>query len=345
MDKWYNFFLSAGIPSSFARQYAEIFVQNRIRSDQVADISREDYHSMGIATVGDILAIRKAIQQNGLPIQMTQTEGLLRKPDSQQQMFSNSTRSQGGPSLSNRLQSVNMSANNQQSTNSTFGSTGNASMMFRAENNRNRDILNSNSNSNTFRQQASSSRNFNDFQPRPIVFDMPNSRQEQRLEVPVPTRRRVTKEIEGNYKINYPKGNTDKTKRLLLEMQEKKIMEIMKSRNGFENLSNNFSRTVRNSDTSAKNISFNNLARNQNDGSNRGTKKTVFHVRLPDMSRNTNKPGKLSPRLKKSANVPENIHSRLTGVAKPKHAPLAKVIAYTAKLRANKNTDVFSRLG
>lgn len=54
---WNNFFLSAGIPSNVANDYAVTFSQHRIRIDMLKEITKEILCDMGIIAMGDIIAI------------------------------------------------------------------------------------------------------------------------------------------------------------------------------------------------------------------------------------------------------------------------------------------------
>lgn len=56
-EVWNNFFLSAGIPSNVANDYAVTFSQHRIRIDMLKDITKEILLDMGIKAMGDIIAI------------------------------------------------------------------------------------------------------------------------------------------------------------------------------------------------------------------------------------------------------------------------------------------------
>lgn len=56
-EVWNNFFLSAGIPSAVANDYAVTFSQHRIRIDMLKEITKDILLDMGIKAMGDIIAI------------------------------------------------------------------------------------------------------------------------------------------------------------------------------------------------------------------------------------------------------------------------------------------------
>lgn len=56
-EVWNNFFMSAGIPSGVAHDYAVTFSQHRIRIDMLKEITKDILIDMGIKAMGDIIAI------------------------------------------------------------------------------------------------------------------------------------------------------------------------------------------------------------------------------------------------------------------------------------------------
>ncbi|XP_078452163.1 uncharacterized protein C19orf47 homolog isoform X2 [Lampetra planeri] len=58
-SEWIQFFKDAGIPVGPAANYAVTFTDNRIQKSMLMDLSREILHEMGIAVVGDVIAILK----------------------------------------------------------------------------------------------------------------------------------------------------------------------------------------------------------------------------------------------------------------------------------------------
>ena len=56
---WLAFFESAGIPATHAASYADVFEDNRIRADMLGDLTKELLQELGVAVLGDVLAILK----------------------------------------------------------------------------------------------------------------------------------------------------------------------------------------------------------------------------------------------------------------------------------------------
>lgn len=62
-EVWNNFFISAGIPSGVAHDYAITFSQHRIKIDMLKDITKDILLDMGIKAMGDIIAILRHAKQ------------------------------------------------------------------------------------------------------------------------------------------------------------------------------------------------------------------------------------------------------------------------------------------
>lgn len=56
---WINFFLDAGIPETHSESYADVFEDNRITEAMLHDLTREILQEMGVAVMGDVIAILK----------------------------------------------------------------------------------------------------------------------------------------------------------------------------------------------------------------------------------------------------------------------------------------------
>ncbi len=56
---WLDFFAAAGIPPAHAASYAEVFHDNRMRRDRLADLNKDLLQEMGVSVLGDVLAILK----------------------------------------------------------------------------------------------------------------------------------------------------------------------------------------------------------------------------------------------------------------------------------------------
>eukprot|EP00045_Choanoeca_perplexa_P006426 m.54612 g.54612 ORF g.54612 m.54612 type:complete len:240 (-) comp13636_c0_seq2:207-926(-) len=61
---WHKFFLDAGIPESHALSYADVFVDNRITEIMLEDLTKEILAELGVAAIGDVLAIHKAAKMH-----------------------------------------------------------------------------------------------------------------------------------------------------------------------------------------------------------------------------------------------------------------------------------------
>lgn len=56
-SEWIQFFSNAGLPASVAANYAITFIDHRIRTDMLTDLTKEYLYDMGIKTMGDVIAI------------------------------------------------------------------------------------------------------------------------------------------------------------------------------------------------------------------------------------------------------------------------------------------------
>ncbi|EDQ88617.1 uncharacterized protein MONBRDRAFT_26242 [Monosiga brevicollis MX1] len=56
---WLNFFLNAGIPEAHALSYSDVFEDNRITPAMIDELSREILQELGVAIMGDVIAIQK----------------------------------------------------------------------------------------------------------------------------------------------------------------------------------------------------------------------------------------------------------------------------------------------
>ncbi|XP_022256464.1 uncharacterized protein C19orf47 homolog isoform X2 [Limulus polyphemus] len=56
-SEWIEFFSNAGLPASVAANYAITFIDHRIRTDMLTDLTKEYLYDMGIKTMGDVIAI------------------------------------------------------------------------------------------------------------------------------------------------------------------------------------------------------------------------------------------------------------------------------------------------
>eukprot|EP00039_Didymoeca_costata_P030500 m.29903 g.29903 ORF g.29903 m.29903 type:complete len:289 (-) comp8149_c0_seq1:101-967(-) len=56
---WRTFFEESGVPASHVNSYSEVFVDNRITMNMLDDLNREILQAMGVAVMGDVIAILK----------------------------------------------------------------------------------------------------------------------------------------------------------------------------------------------------------------------------------------------------------------------------------------------
>ena len=61
---WLAFFQAAGIPPTHSKSYAEVFEDNRMREDMLPELDREVLADLGVAVMGDVLAILKQAKVN-----------------------------------------------------------------------------------------------------------------------------------------------------------------------------------------------------------------------------------------------------------------------------------------
>ncbi|VDM48840.1 unnamed protein product [Toxocara canis] len=60
--RWQTFFIEAGIPRKVAAQYAQLFVEQRIKETMLDDIDKATLIDLGITTIGDQIAILRHIR-------------------------------------------------------------------------------------------------------------------------------------------------------------------------------------------------------------------------------------------------------------------------------------------
>jgi len=56
---WFDFFREAGIPPVHSESYADVFDDNRITKEMIPDLSMEVLQAMGVAVMGDVIAVIK----------------------------------------------------------------------------------------------------------------------------------------------------------------------------------------------------------------------------------------------------------------------------------------------
>lgn len=61
--KWMDFFRSAGVPTMHAESYADVFEDNRITEEMIPDLTIDILQAMGVAVMGDVIAILKRCKQ------------------------------------------------------------------------------------------------------------------------------------------------------------------------------------------------------------------------------------------------------------------------------------------
>ncbi|XP_032803651.1 uncharacterized protein C19orf47 homolog isoform X2 [Petromyzon marinus] len=194
-SEWIQFFKDAGIPVGPAANYAVTFTDNRIQKSMLMDLSREILHEMGIAVVGDVIAILKhakvAHQQEIGKVAGIQTK-------SSGVLSTSSSLKRGQISPASRMIANSLSRDSPPNTPTRAASPEAPKLSFTVAN----------------RLGA---------RPKPVSERLGTSVSEaQPEEVPVKRRRRVTAEMEGKYVVNMPKGITSRTKKILEQQTAKK---------------------------------------------------------------------------------------------------------------------------
>ncbi|XP_078714374.1 uncharacterized protein C19orf47 homolog [Lampetra fluviatilis] len=194
-SEWIQFFKDAGIPVGPAANYAVTFTDNRIQKSMLMDLSREILHEMGIAVVGDVIAILKhakvAHQQ-----EIGKVAGIQTKSSGVLSTSSSLKRAQISPA--SRMIANSLSRDSPPNTPTRAASPEAPKLSFTVAN----------------RLGA---------RPKPVSERLGTSASEaQPEEVPVKRRRRVTAEMEGKYVVNMPKGITSRTKKILEQQTAKK---------------------------------------------------------------------------------------------------------------------------
>uniref|UniRef100_S4RAD0 Chromosome 19 open reading frame 47 n=1 Tax=Petromyzon marinus TaxID=7757 RepID=S4RAD0_PETMA len=189
-SEWIQFFKDAGIPVGPAANYAVTFTDNRIQKSMLMDLSREILHEMGIAVVGDVIAILKhakvAHQQEIGKVAGIQTK-------SSGVLSTSSSLKRGQISPASRMIANSLSRDSPPNTPTRAASPEAPKLSFTVAN----------------RLGA---------RPKPGT----SVSEAQPEEVPVKRRRRVTAEMEGKYVVNMPKGITSRTKKILEQQTAKK---------------------------------------------------------------------------------------------------------------------------
>uniref|UniRef100_A0A6B2FBR0 DUF5577 domain-containing protein n=1 Tax=Bothriechis nubestris TaxID=1766655 RepID=A0A6B2FBR0_9SAUR len=191
-SEWIQFFKEAGIPPGPAVNYAVTFVDNRIQKNMLLDLNKEIMNELGIAVVGDIIAILKhaklvyrqemckAATESVASSQIALQSELRRNANTAAtRMIANSLSRDSPPSTPVRRPDTSASKISITVSNKMAGKSTKAAVCApRAEN--------------------------------PTI--------------PV-KRRRVTAEMEGKYIVHMPKGTTPRTKKILEQQQAAKGLQ------------------------------------------------------------------------------------------------------------------------
>ncbi|XP_065139118.1 uncharacterized protein C19orf47 homolog isoform X2 [Paramisgurnus dabryanus] len=198
-SEWIQFFKDAGIPPGLAVNYAVAFVDNRIQKSMLMDLSKEIMMDLGITVIGDIIAIlkhAKHVYRQDL-CKMT-TEAI----------------SSGQTSVQAELRRTANTPATRMIANALSRDSPPSTPARRPDN----------------RISVTVSNNSAKAAPYPVPVPSQPA-EENGLQV---KRRLVTREMEGKYIINMPKGTTARTRRILA--QQAKKAKVLKRTSVFDRL-------------------------------------------------------------------------------------------------------------
>ncbi|XP_056112322.1 uncharacterized protein C19orf47 homolog isoform X2 [Rhinichthys klamathensis goyatoka] len=194
-SEWIQFFKDAGIPPGLAVNYAVSFVDNRIQKNMLMDLSKEIMMDLGITVIGDIIAILKhAKQVYRQDMCKMATEAITAGQTSVQAELRRTANTPATRMIANAL--------SRDSPPSTPARRPDNRISVTVSNASAKPVL-----------VPSKPAEENGFQKK---------------------RRRVTREMEGKYIINMPKGTTDRTRRILA--QQAKKAKVLKRTSVFDRL-------------------------------------------------------------------------------------------------------------
>ncbi|CAM4583736.1 hypothetical protein PO909_031894 [Leuciscus waleckii] len=194
-SEWIQFFKDAGIPPGLAVNYAVSFVDNRIQKNMLMDLSKEIMMDLGITVIGDIIAILKhAKQVYRQDMCKMATEAITAGQTSVQAELRRTANTPATRMIANAL-----SRDSPPSTPAR-----------RPDNRISVTVSNASA--------------------KPVLVPSKPA-EENGLQK---KRRRVTREMEGKYIINMPKGTTDRTRRILA--QQAKKAKVLKRTSVFDRL-------------------------------------------------------------------------------------------------------------
>ncbi|XP_076312398.1 uncharacterized protein C19orf47 isoform X2 [Tachypleus tridentatus] len=182
-SEWIQFFSNAGLPASVAANYAITFIDHRIRTDMLTDLTKEYLYDMGIKTMGDVIAIlrqAKIVHDQALKDKML---GKVQTPN-----LSSSKKSTPTRMLDHYTRRLPESSKDQGASEVPTSVTNKACTVGEAW-----DLVDCTG-------------------VTPLKLSIKRKSGE---EAPVPKVRRVLPEHEGGYKIKMPTGTTEKTRNIL----------------------------------------------------------------------------------------------------------------------------------